>query len=93
MANDFKLQFGKTYVPKKQDIIISDDLISGNGWRVLKLGKKYIFEFLAARHGGGVDQYELSSEEFENVRIGKLSFDELMDLTDRNPRRHPFKTT
>lgn len=93
MNNKVKLEVGKTYYPKKQQNAASDSVIRGQGWKVKKLTDRYIFEFLAARHGGGVDQYELTKEEFTKVQNGSLSFNDLIDLTDRNPNRRPIKTT
>ncbi|WP_409524703.1 hypothetical protein [Nitrincola sp. MINF-07-Sa-05] len=92
MTNRSKLEMGKTYYPKKQHLDVSDTLVRGAGWKAEKLADRYFFEFLAARHGGGVDRYELTKDEFDMVRDGKLSFDDLILMTDRDPARHPIKS-
>lgn len=88
-----KLEIGKTYYPPKCETIVTDTLVKGDGWKVEKIGKEFIFEFLAARHGGGVDRYRITAEEFEEVKKGRLSYDDLIELTDRTPSRHPVKVT
>lgn len=80
-----ELEIGKTYYPPKQEVTFSDNLIRGPGWRVEKRGNAFILEFLAARHGGGTDTYEIKEEEFNNLRGGHLSFDDLMMKYDQGP--------
>lgn len=90
MSKFSELEIGKTYYPKKQEVIVTDEKISGPGWKVENSTGCYVFEFLASRHGGGVDRYELSEEEFYQVKRGELTFDDLLELTDRNPKRFPI---
>lgn len=90
MTDYSKLEIGKTYYPKKQKIEISESCVRGPGWKAELVSGRYEFEFLASRHGGGVDCYELTKEEFDKIKDGLLTFDNLLDLTDRNPRRNPI---
>ncbi|AJD51758.1 MULTISPECIES: hypothetical protein [Thalassospira] len=79
-----KLEFGKTYYPPKPEITVTDNLVKGPGWKVERFGTEFIFEFLAARHGGGVDRYKVTAEEFEELKLGRLSFEELLKKYDVN---------
>ncbi|WP_429092601.1 hypothetical protein [Aeromonas veronii] len=63
-----KLEFGKTYYPPKQGVEISDNLVSGNGWKAERVESVITLEFLAARHGGGVDRYNITEVEFEELK-------------------------
>ncbi|QPO11990.1 hypothetical protein IT893_00170 [Thalassospira sp. A40-3] len=77
-------EFGKTYYPPKPEVIVTDNLVKGPGWKVERLGAEFIFEFLAARHGGGVDRYKVTAEEFEELKLGRLSFEDLLKKYDVN---------
>ncbi len=77
-----KLEIGKTYYPPKHETIVTASLVKGDGWQVEKIGGEFIFEFLAARHGGGVDRYSITSDEFEAVKLGKLSYQDLLKKYD-----------
>lgn len=90
MAKEPKLEIGKTYYPKEQKMESSEECVRGAWWRVEKLLDGYVFEFLAARHGGGVDKYAISQAEFEKVKDGEWSVDDLLAITDRNSNRRPI---
>lgn len=79
-----QIEFGKTYYPPKRELIVTDNSVKGPGWKVERLGEEFIFEFLAARHGGGVDRYKVTAEEFEELKLGRLSFEELLRKYDVN---------
>ena len=85
-----KLEIGKTYYPPKKKIEITEFCVRGPGWKVELISGQYEFEFLASRHGGGVDCYELTEVEFNQVKNRALTFDDLLKLTDRNPHRDPI---
>lgn len=75
---------------KPRPVIHNDDLFQEPSWdaRRDEDGRCY-FTFLAAGHGMGAISYEISRDEFENVKAGRLVFEDLLNLTDRNPQRHP----
>jgi hypothetical protein len=82
MTKDFKLEVGKTYYPSEQEITITTNLVCGNGWQVEQIGNKFVFEFLASRHGGGVDKHEITAKEFEMLKQGNISFEDLLKKYD-----------
>ncbi len=87
MGENSKLKMGETYYPSKKRNEISENYIRGPGWKVELVSGQYVFEFLASRHGGGVDCYALTEDEFNQVKSDNLSFEDLLNLTDRNPNR------
>ena len=93
--NEFEpniLKIGEKYYPKGRPIIHTENLWQEKSWEVRQnTDGKCFFEFLASRQGGGTDTYEITKDEFENVKTGNLTFDELIALTDFNPTRPPVK--
>lgn len=79
-----KLELGKTYYPAKTEIVATEDAVRGDGWSIEKVNGHFMLEFLAARHGGGTDKHQISTEEFYAVKRGVLSPDELIRKYDRN---------
>jgi hypothetical protein len=77
-----KLEFGKTYFPPTQTLVVSDDLVRGSGWQAERVGEEFVFEFLAARHGGGVDRHNITADEFTRLKQGTLSADDLISKYD-----------
>jgi hypothetical protein len=61
----------------------TDDLFQEPTWEVRREGSKYLFEFLAARQGGGTDSHEITQEEFEAVKAEDMSFEDLLRKYDR----------
>lgn len=80
-----KLEIGKMYYPPKEEITVSENLVRGPGWKVEKKGDAFVFEFLAARHGGGTDAYEITEKEFSDLKAGYLHFEDLMIKYDQGP--------
>ena len=78
MTDTGKLVAGKKYFPKTNSVSTGNDFIKGRTWKIQKKDNKFIFEFLAARHGGGTDQHEITEHEFEAVKDGRLNFEDLL---------------
>lgn len=85
---------GKKYYPSGRPVIHSEDLWREKTWEARRDtdGRCY-FEKISGAHGGGVIIYEISVQEFECLKQGKLSYEDLVDLTDRDPNRYPIKIT
>ncbi len=79
-----ELEFGKTYYPRKSKLSISENLVQGQGWQAQRLADKIVFEFIAARHGGGVDSYDITEFEFSALKCGDLSAEDLIRKYDRS---------
>lgn len=73
-----ELRIGETFYPKKQDLLVTESLVRGPDWEIERIGDDYTLEFLAARHGGGVDKYTITKEEFEAVKDRTLEGSELV---------------
>lgn len=85
---------GKKYYPEGRPVIHSEDLWREKTWEIRRYPDgRLFFEKMNGGHGGGVIVYELSEKEFEEVKKGRLSYDDLIELTDYNPDRHPVKVT
>ena len=85
-------KIGKKYYPQGRPIIHTEKLWQEKNWEVRQeTDGKCFFEFLVARHGGGTDTYEITEDEFDNVKNGILTFENLIKLTDHNPTREPLK--
>ncbi len=78
-----ELIFGKTYHPSKSKTVVEDDRVTGPDWKVFREGKKYLFEFLAARHGGGTDSHVITEDEFKATKTGEMTFQDLLRKYDR----------
>lgn len=79
-----ELEFGKTYYPPKQTIEVTENSVRGTGWQAERVDNNIIFEFLAARHGAGVDRYNITEAEFACLKSGTLSADDLIKRYDVN---------
>lgn len=77
-----KLEVEKTCYPPSQEVTITDSLVRGSGWQVEKIGNVFVFEFLAARHSGGVDRHNIKADEFELLKQKKLTFTDLLEKYD-----------
>jgi hypothetical protein len=77
------LEVGKTYYPPSQEVTITDNLVCGSGWQVEKIGSVFLFEFLAARHGGGVERHNIAADEFELMKQKKLTFADVLKKYDK----------
>ena len=82
MTKTNKLIAGKKYFPKPSSVLVGDGFVKGPTWKIYKENDKHIFEFLAARHGGGTDRYEVSQYEFEAVRKGDMKIEVLLRRYD-----------
>lgn len=76
------LKIGETYYPKKRDLLITENLVRGPDWEVERIGDVYTLEFLAARHGSGVDKYNITKEEFQAVKARTLDGSDLVTKYD-----------
>lgn len=85
---------GKKYYPGGRPAIHSEDLWREKTWEARRVsdGRCY-FEKMSGAHGGGVIVYEISEQEFESIKQGKLSYEDLVHLTEHDPDRHPVKVT
>jgi hypothetical protein len=85
-------KIGDKYYPQGRPIVHTDKLWQEKTWEVRQSNDgRCFFEFLAARHGGGTDTYQITADEFECVKDGRLGFDDLIRLTDHDPSRSPLK--
>ena len=82
MSKKFVLEPGKTYYPPKQKITVTEDQVKGSWWSVWKETGQYKFEFLASRHGGGTDTHIITREEFDAVKAGSLTVEDLIKKYD-----------
>lgn len=62
---------------KPRPILRTPDLFQERTWSVRREEERYLFEFWAARQGGGTDIYEISKEDFDGVLSGKLVLEDL----------------
>ena len=77
-----KLIAGKKYFPKPFSVTLGKDDIKGSTWTITKKDGKCTLEFIAARHGVGTDSYEISQCDYDAVRDGELSFEDLVRKYD-----------
>lgn len=82
MSNRFILEPGKTYYPPKQEVTVTEDRVKGSWWSVWKEEDQYKFEFLASRQGGGTDTYIITQGEFDAVKAGSLTVEDLIKRYD-----------
>lgn len=64
-------------VPLPKDIR-TPDLIRGAFWEVRREGERYFLEFIAARHGGGLDLHEITRDEFDAMQDGRIGHEDLL---------------
>lgn len=90
LNSPYLIKVGNTHYPKGRPVIHADTLWQEKTWAayISKDGRCY-FEFLAARHGGGTDTYEISNDEFNKIKSGELTYDDLIRLTDQSSTRKP----
>ncbi|KIN75177.1 hypothetical protein Z945_5 [Sulfitobacter noctilucae] len=80
------------YRANPRPIIHSHDLWQEEFWNVRRDSDGTCsFSFLAARQGGGTDTYEITEAEFEDVKAGKLTYADLIRLTEHDPMRERVK--
>lgn len=77
-----KLEMGNIYYPTNQEVTVTENLVRGSGWQVERIGSAFVLEFLAARHGGGVDRHNITADEFELLKQKKLTFTVLLRKYD-----------
>jgi hypothetical protein len=77
-----KIEIGKTYYPHKRELLLRENLVKGNWWKAEKIENRYIFEFLVARHCGGTDSFEISEDEFLQLKTQELSASVLIEKYD-----------
>ncbi|KZK78981.1 hypothetical protein PsAD46_04460 [Pseudovibrio sp. Ad46] len=90
LNSPYLTKVGDTYYPKGRPIIHSDTLWQEKTWEAYMMedGRCY-FGFLVSRQGGGTDIYEISVDEFNGIKAGKLTYDDLIRLTDHSSTRKP----
>jgi hypothetical protein len=76
-------KIGDVYYPMGRPRLRTDDLFQEPTWEVRREGSRYLFEFLAARQGGGTDTHEITQEEFEAVKAEQMLFEDLLRKYDR----------
>ncbi|KZC98599.1 MULTISPECIES: hypothetical protein [unclassified Thalassospira] len=83
-------KIGNKYYPMGRPSIHSDNLWREQDWEARREedGTCY-FEFQASAQGVGSITYEISDDEFESIKEGKLSFESLIRVTDKNKNRKP----
>lgn len=84
MSKEIKFEIGKTYYPRHRGISVSSNKILGPGWLIRRDGGDIIFEFMAARQGGGEESYLITEEDFEATKAGKMTFEDLLKKYDRS---------
>lgn len=75
-------KIGDKYYPLGRPIIHTEDLYQEKTWSVWRDGDKYFFEFLVARQGASTDKYIITQAEFEGVKKGYITFDDLIRKYD-----------
>lgn len=73
---------GEEQVCKRSSIDDENNQYFG-GWSVHKKGDKYEFHYVAAAQGGGIIKFNITQDEYSQVRLGKLDFD---DILERYPK-------
>jgi len=46
-----------------------------SGWSVHHINERYFLRFLVARHGGGEEQFEITEQEYSDVRNNKKDWE------------------
>ena len=84
-------KIGNMYYPMGRPSVPSDNLWRAQDWEARREedGTCY-FEFQASAQGVGSITYEISNDEFESIKEGKLSFESLIRITDQNKNRKPL---
>ena len=85
-------KIGDTYYPIGRPSIHSETLWREQDWEARKEadGSCY-FEFQASAQGGGSIVYAISDGEFERIKSGELTFEDMIALTDWNEKRQPVR--
>ncbi|MBD3898323.1 hypothetical protein IEI94_20915 [Halomonas sp. ML-15] len=85
---------GGKYYPSGRPVIHSEDLWREETWEACRDSDDHCyFEKMNGYHGGGVTVYEISEQEFERIKQGELSYENLVELTDHDPNRYPVRIT
>lgn len=79
-----ELEYGKTYHPRNHALEISENIVRGSWWKVEREEIGIVLEFLAARHGGGVERFSIDENEFISLKNDLLSVDDLIKKYDKN---------
>ena len=87
-------KIGNKYYPIGRPVVHSEDLWREKNWEARRgSDDRCYFEKMNGAQSGGVIVYELSEHEFELIKLGELTYDDLVKLTGHNPNRHPIKVT
>ena len=55
----------------------SDDQFVGNGWSIRKSEGKFYFSYISGELAGRLKEIEIPESDFEQAKLGKMSFDNL----------------
>ena len=77
-----KYEPGQIYQPPEPRIAVTEIEVRGPTWRAWTEGELHYLEFLVSRHGGGEERYVIFAEEFQELRAGRITFDELRQRYD-----------
>lgn len=96
MANEDRFgphvkKIGDKYYPMGRPTIHAENLWRERMWEVRRDLNGYCsFEFLGAAQGAGTITYELTVKEFDAVKLGDLTYKDLIELTDHDSDRCPI---
>lgn len=76
MSNSFYKLGEKRKVKIKEG---DDKNIFFNGWSIHVKGERFEVQYIAARHGGGVESFSISKCDFEAARKGDVGLQELYE--------------
>jgi hypothetical protein len=65
-------KLGESYTPSKKKIIISEDEVKGNYWRVWLDKGKYFYEFDSGHFATTFTKIEISKEDFLLIKAEKM---------------------
>ena len=68
-----KREVGKKYYPKLREFQETNTAVGGADWSIQLIEHEWVYEFTAARHGGGIEQYIVTEQDFLDVKSGRAS--------------------
>ena len=87
------VEFGKKIYPKKRDAgspdTSSETSVEGATWSIKLVDAEYVFEYYSGSHGGGLERLVVTEQEFQDVKSGKISDNDLLLKYQNAPKPDP----
>lgn len=63
----------KVSASKRKEVIFEPHRILGHTWSIEKIDDQYIYEYMSGGLTGGLKRYEITKDDFDDVRAGRMS--------------------